>query len=297
MTFEQLAVFVAVAEREHLTRAAEALHLTPSAVSAALRKLEDFYGVQLFDRVGRGLAITAEGRLFLEEARTLLARMRSAERFLGELGRLERGDLSVAASQTIASYWLPRVLMLFHARFPKVQLSLSIGNTETVAKAIESGAAEIGFIEGTLDNPVLRKHRVADDALMIVARPDHPLARAARVSAQDLVDKSSWVLREQGSGTRSTFEAALAAHGIEPQALDVVMELPSNEAVLSAVRSGQVATAVSGVVAAPWIAAGALVEVDFALPTRAFELLSHKERHLSKAAEQLVALSLAQAAQ
>lgn len=297
MTFEQLAVFVAVAEREHLTRAAEALHLTPSAVSAALRKLEDFYGVQLFDRVGRGLAITAEGRLFLEEARTLLARMRSAERFLGELGRLERGDLSVAASQTIASYWLPRVLMLFHARFPKIQLSLSIGNTETVAQAVESGTAEIGYIEGTLDNPLLRKHRVADDALMIVTRPDHLLTHAARVSAQDLVDKSTWVLRERGSGTRSTFEAAMATHGIEPAALDVVMELPSNEAVLSAVRSGNVATAVSGVVAAPWIAAGALVEVDFALPTRAFELLSHKERHLSKAAEQLMAFSLPQTAQ
>ena len=64
MTFEQLTIFVAVAEREHLTRASEALHLTPSAVSSAIRKLEDRYGVQLFDRVGRGLAITAEGRLF-----------------------------------------------------------------------------------------------------------------------------------------------------------------------------------------------------------------------------------------
>lgn len=292
MTFEQLTIFVAVAEREHLTRASEALHLTPSAVSSAIRKLEDRYGVQLFDRVGRGLAITAEGLLFLEEARATLTRMRSTERFLGELGGLRRGVLSVAASQTIASYWLPGVLMAFHASYPGIELSLSIGNTETVAKAIENGAAEIGYVEGELDNPLLRKRHIADDALMIVTRPGHPLANGKPVRPEDLIEKTSWVLREPGSGTRSAFEAAMEGVGVQPAALDVVMELPSNEAVLSAVRSSRVASAVSAAIAAPWIAAGGLADVNFKLPARSFMLLSHKERHQSRAAEQLMANSL-----
>ena len=292
MTFEQLTIFVAVAEREHLTRAAEALHLTPSAVSSAVRKLEDFYGVQLFDRVGRGLVITAEGRLFLDEARATLARMRSAERFLGELGGLQRGVLTIAASQTIASYWLPGVLMGFHTRYPGIELSLSIGNTETVAKAVETGAAEIGYVEGELDNPLLHKRHIADDALMIVTRPGHPLSEGRPARPRDLIEKTSWVLREPGSGTRSAFEAALEREGIAAFELDVVMELPSNEAVLSAVRSSQVASAVSSAAVAPWIAAGGLACVNFKLPARSFTLLSHKERHLSRAAQQLTSVSL-----
>ena len=80
--------------------------------------------------------------------------------------------------------------------------------------------------------------------------------------------------------------------GVQPAALDVVMELPSNEAVLSAVRSSRVASAVSAAAAAPWIAAGGLACVNFQLPSRSFMLLSHKERHLSRAAEQLMADSL-----
>ncbi len=292
MTFEQLTIFVAVAEREHLTRAAEALHLTPSAVSSAVRKLEDFYGVQLFDRVGRGLAITAEGRLFLDEARATLTRMRSAERFLGELGGLQRGVLSIAASQTIASYWLPGVLMGFHTRYPGIEFSLSIGNTETVAKAVETGAAEIGYVEGELVNPLLRKRHIADDALMIVTSPGHPLSDGRPVTPAELIEKTSWVLREPGSGTRSAFEAAMEGVGVGPSSLDVVMELPSNEAVLSAVRSSRVASAVPAAAAAPWIAAGGLACINFELPARSFMLLNHRERHLSRAAEQLMADSL-----
>src|SRR6187402_554998 len=114
MTFEQLAIFVAVAEREHLTRASEAIRLTPSAVSAAIKNLEAFYSVELFHRVGRRIELTPTGRAFLIEARTTLARVRSAELMLSELGGLRRGALSIYASQTIASYWLPPVLMRFH---------------------------------------------------------------------------------------------------------------------------------------------------------------------------------------
>lgn len=292
MTVEQLVVFVAVAEREHLTRAAEALHLTPSAVSSALRKLEDFYQVALFDRVGRGLVLTAEGRVFLEEARAALARIRSAEQALGELGGLERGQLSVYASQTIASYWLPEVLMRFHARYPGIELKLAIGNTTTVADAVAKGEAELGYIEGTLDNPRLKKRHLTDDALMVVVGPGHPLADGRAVTAEELVAATGFVLREEGSGTRFEFEHAMAGFGIAAADLDVVMVLPSNEAVLSAVRSGRAATAVSGAVAAPWLASGGLKRVNFDLPSRAFQLLSHKERHLSKAAAALVGFSL-----
>ena len=115
MTLEQLAILIAVAEREHLTRAADAINLTPSAVSSAIKNLEQHYGVELFHRVGRRIELTDTGRIFFGEARETLARARSAELVLSELGGLMRGTLSVHASQTIASYWLPPRLMAFRA--------------------------------------------------------------------------------------------------------------------------------------------------------------------------------------
>ncbi|WP_176083868.1 LysR family transcriptional regulator [Martelella sp. HB161492] len=294
MTFEQLVIFVEVAEREHLTRAAEALHLTPSAVSSAVRKLEEFYAVKLFDRVGRGIVLTAEGRVFLEEARATLKRIRSAEQVLAELGGLERGALSIYASQTIASYWLPRVLMRFHARYPGIELAVTIGNTAIVGAAVADGAAELGFIEGAFEHDLVRKRHLADDALLVVVAPSHPLADGRPVTPGELARQTSFVLREVGSGTRSEFEHAMEGFGIAASGLNIAMVLPSNEAVLTAVRAGRAATAISGSVAAPWLAAGKLAEVNICLPSRAFHLLSHRERHLSKAAAEMVALAVAE---
>jgi DNA-binding transcriptional LysR family regulator len=91
VTLEQLRIFVAVAEREHVTRAAAALNLTQSATSAAIQALERRYGARLFDRVGRGISLTETGRVFLEEARAVLARAAAAERALADLGDLRRG--------------------------------------------------------------------------------------------------------------------------------------------------------------------------------------------------------------
>jgi len=139
MTFEQLSIFVAVAEREPLTRAAAAIGLPPSAVSPAIRNLEASYQVAPLHRVGRRIELTAEGRLFLEEARATLARARAAELMLSELGGLSRGRLAIHASQTVASYWLPPLLMRFHADYPGIELELTIGNTASVAKAVHAG--------------------------------------------------------------------------------------------------------------------------------------------------------------
>jgi DNA-binding transcriptional LysR family regulator len=296
MTFEQLQIFVAVAEREHLTRAAEAINLTPSAVSSAIKNLEGFYGVDLFHRVGRRIELTEAGRIFLGEAKATLARARAAEFTLAELGGLKRGELIVHASQTIASYWLPPVLMRFHHNYPHINIEMTIGNTRSVSEAVRSGAANIGFIEGEIDEPALASREIATDALVIVVGPRHPWADGRALTPDDLVRNTFWVLREEGSGTRSEFENGLARHGVKIGALSVALTLPSNEAVMSAVTSGLCATAVSRLAAAPLLDRGKLVAVPVDLPPRKFMMLRHKERHHSRAAEALATISLAQTA-
>lgn len=289
MTLEQLRVFVAVAERQHVTRAAEALNLAQSAVSAAIATLEGRHAIKLFQRVGRGIALTDAGALFLDEARAVLARAAGAEQVLADLGGLRRGTLALQASQTIASYWLPRHLVAFRRAHPGIALRLSVGNTAQAAAAVLAGAAELGFVEGDVADPALTGRPVARDQLVIVVGPGHPWATQPPPSPAALLD-SDWVLREPGSGTRSVFEAALEGFGLAPAGLRVALELPSNEAVRAAVEAGLGATALSGSVAAPSLEAGLLHQVPLALPERAFTVLFHADRRRSRAADALLAL-------
>lgn len=293
MTLEQLRIFVAVAERLHMTRAAEALHLTQSAVSAAVHALETRHGTRLFDRVGRGLALNAAGTAFLPEARAVLARAEAAERLLDELAGLKRGSVRLFASQTIAAYWLPPRMAAFAQSHPGVELHLSIGNTHRVVEAVLAGEAELGLIEGAEDAPRLERTRIGADRLIVVAAPDHPLAgREAALTAADL-KALDWALREPGSGTRSEFEAALP-RGIAAFDLKTALVLPSNEAILTAVAAGGGAggglvTAISELAARPLIEAGRLVRLPLDLPERPFYRLRHRERGASRAAEAFAA--------
>ena len=290
MTLEQLRIFVAVAEREHVTRAARALSLTQSAVSGALAALEARHGVQLFDRVGRNVVLNAVGRTFLPEAKAVLARAAAAELALADLGALHRGRLSLHASQTIASYWLPRRLVAFRAQFPGVELDVRIGNTREAAQAVRDGAAELGFVEGEVADPVLTQESVGSDQLVLLVRSDHPWAEAEELRAADLL-QVSWVLREVGSGTRASLEAAIRADGADPDKLPVVLTLPSNEAVLAAAEAGAGATALSASVAAGSLTRRALVKARYRLPVRTYRLLRHKERYRTRAGDAFVDLA------
>lgn len=283
MTLDQLRIFIAVAEREHLTRAAEALNLTPSAVSAAIHALETRYGVHLFHRIGRRIELSQTGRLFLLEAKAAQRSARLAELALTELGGLQRGTLTIQASQTVASYWLPPFLVGFKAAHPAIGVVLREGNSADVAAAILDGTADLGFAEGIIDDPTLKVVAVARDRLVVVASPDHPLANR-KASAKNLIE-ATWVLREAGSGTRSAFEAALRTHDIDPALLSAALELPTNEAVCVAVRSSSHLSVVSDLVARPHIDAGRLALIAINLGTRAFSLVRHKERYRTRASE------------
>ncbi|HMN72024.1 MAG TPA: LysR family transcriptional regulator [Rhodoblastus sp.] len=278
MTLEQLAIFIAVAEREHLTKGAAAVGLSPSAVSAAIKTLEGAYNVDLFHRVGRRIELTGAGRLFLAEARRTLASVKDAEGLLSELGGLRTGHLDIEASQTIANYWLPTRLLRFRALRPGISLGFRDGNTAGVVQAVISGRAELGFIEGTVDEPALAARPLHADELLVVR------SSRAGAAASDRLHELQWIMREPGSGTRAEFEAALAAIGIDSAALPVALTLPTNEAVLSAVRGSSCVAALSRLVVAPFVASGELLVLDVVLEPRRFTILRHKERRLSAAA-------------
>ena len=290
MTLEQLRIFVAVAELEHVTRASQSLNLTQSATSAAIAALESRYATKLFSRIGRRIELTNAGRVFLVEARAVLARAASAETVLSDFAGLARGSLSLAASQTVGNYWLPPLLHRYQSLHPGIRLSLRIGNTEQVAAWVIEGIADLGVIEGKLDEPALAIQPIADDELVLVVGARHPWAKRRSVAPRDLRN-TSWVLRERGSGTRAIFEDALAKFGLAATDLDVALELPSNEAVRSAVAAGAGATVISKLVVAALLKTRALVALDLPLEKRHFSILRHEERYLTKAEREFYRLA------
>lgn len=287
MTLEQLRIFVAVAEREHVTRAAGDLNLTQSATSAAVAALEARHQTKLFDRVGRRISLTDAGRLFLTEAKAVLARATAAELVLADLAGLKAGALSLAASQTVGNYWLPRFIHAFRSAHPGISVTLDIGNTETVAAMVRAGEANLGFVEGPVEEQSLMTTVVAEDEMVLVAPSGHDWVRAR--GKLDLTS-ARWVLRELGSGTRSILEPLLKREGIALTTLDVGLVMPTNESVRAAVEAGAGVTVLSRLVVDKAIRTGTLALVDHPVPRRPFILLRHTDRYATAGEKEFVRL-------
>jgi DNA-binding transcriptional LysR family regulator len=211
---------------------------------------------------------------------------RRAAAFAGFAG-LKAGKLMVAASETVARYWLPSRLQAFQAANPGIEVNVRIANTERAAMDVREGEADLGFVEGEVDDGALSVRRVDADALVVVVGPRHPLAKQPKLSA-GWMTRTPWILREPGSGTRAMFERVLKKRGLGLSDL-VKIELASNEAIRTAVESGVCATAISDLVVEKSIAAKTLFRVDGELAKRAFYAVRPKERHVSNAEAALLA--------
>jgi len=290
MTLDQLQIFIAVAEREHVTRAADALGLAPPSVSAAVASLEREFVTKLFHRVGRGIILTEGGTLLLDEARALVNRADAVKLAMREFTGLSRGRLEIKASQTIASHFLPPRLVDFHQAYPGVALVVSIGNSTQVVEAIIRGNIELGFIEGPeeeLQDACLAVEMIATDDLVAVVSVNHPWGIMKKFTIDDLTG-GKWVLREDGSGTRAAFVKALDTLGIPYGSLNIAIELPSNEAVLAAVLAGAGASILSARVCADAIKAGTLKCLPVSLAPRAFYAVQHADHYRSRAVSALL---------
>lgn len=292
MTFEQLRIFVAVAEREHLSRAARALDRTQSSVSVAIASLEREFGSKLFHRMGRGIALTEAGRLFLDETRAILARIDATALLMRDVRGLDHGRLSIKASQTIVSHLLPPALVAFHRSYPGIALAVSLGNSSDVALAVLEGSVELGFVEGLASAPArpkLTAETIGHDKLVLIVPPNHRWTGRSDLGAEDLA-AGTWVLREDGSGTRAVFVDTMAGLGVKTTRLDIAIELPSNEAVLAAVAAGAGAAVLSLSVCAHGIAAGRVVLVPLVLEDRAYHAVQNAECVRSRAVAALLAI-------
>jgi DNA-binding transcriptional LysR family regulator len=287
MTLEQLRIFVAVADRGHVTRAAAAMGITQSAASSAIAALESRYRSRLFNRIGRGIELTETGRQFLPEARAVLDRVAVARAVLEDLAGSPAGAILIAASHTIANYWLPRRLAAFHAANPGVRLDVTIRNTREVESAVADGQAHLGLVEGPTQHRSLARLQVDTDRPLLVVAADHPPLPRNKRGQIDL-RAIRWVVREEGSGTRRVLEDLAAREGLSLDTLNIFLVLPGNEAIREAVEAGAGATIISEHVVASALAVGRLRAHPIDLPQRDFVVLQHLGRHASIAQQAFV---------
>ncbi len=232
-TLRQLKIFDTVARNMSFARAAEELHLTPPALSIQIKQLAEVFGQPLFEQIGKRISLTSAGIVAWAACRDILNRLEQLAQELGALQGLERGTLKLATLAT-AKYFIARLLGDFCAQHPGVDTSLFLGNRETLLERLARNQDDLYILGQPPEHANVVAESFADNPLVLVARPDHPLVGKSNIDPSSLRNVP-FIQREPGSGTRLAAENFFAYHDI---VLKVRMEMASNEAVKQVVAGG-----------------------------------------------------------
>ena len=232
---QQLRTFCVVAEKKSFTKAEERVHRTQPTISGQISALESVYGTTLFDRSGREIVLTETGKILYDHARRILELVDKSKDKVNELKRIVRGDLIIGASTIPGTYILPKTLKDFKKKYPEVNVSLHISNSEDVIYKILDHTLEIGAVGEKIKDKRLEYMDLAKDRVVLVVPPHHRWAKKSSVTIDDL-RKEPFIYREERSGTRKSVEVALKNKGIKK--LNVTIELGSTEAVKEGVKAG-----------------------------------------------------------
>src|SRR5690606_12012155 len=283
VTFRQLRVFSEVARQLSFSRAAEALHLTPPAVTMQVKELERQVGMPLFDRQGRQVQLTTGGEYFLLYARRLLSTLKDADNVMARFKGVQTGALTVGIIST-AGYFLPQLLALFRAEHPGVDVHLDV--TRDITKLMDrlhSNELDLAVMGRPPREYALRSEAFAPHAMVFVCPAGHPLLSAGHPPVEALA-KHPLLVREKGSEIREVLDAYLKQHG---SAARIGMEIASNETIKAAVMAGLGVGFLSLHAVANEVRHGLLRIVDFegARMMRSWHIVHEVSKVLSPAAE------------
>ncbi len=281
LTLHQLRIFAAVARHGSFARAAQALHLAPPTLSLQVKQLGETVGLPLFEQIGKRIYLTPAGELLSQAAREVEERLLQLADDVAALRGVERGRVRVAVLTT-AQYVVPKLLGAFCAAHPGIDVAMHVGNREDLLQRLASNQDDLYVLGAAPEHLDVVAEPFADNPLVLIAPPGHALAHQRAIDPQRLADEP-FVLREPGSGTRSTAERFFAEQGVR---LRVRLEVGSNEAVKQTVAGGLGVAVLSAHAVAAELALGELVALDvrgFPL-LRRWQLLHPAGKRLSPAA-------------
>ncbi len=283
MTIRHLRVFLAVCESGTTVAAAEALRISQPSVSAAVTELERFYGVRLFDRIGKRLHLTDAGSRFRQYALHVVSLFDQMEREVRDSETM--GVLRVGSSITIGKELLPGFLTRLKERYPALRAEVVVNNSDHVERAVLENEIDIGFVEGATRHEAIYREAFYRDRLVFLCHPGHAFAGKRGVPPEALAGED-FLYREKGSAGRELADGLLAARGVEIRPL---WQSISTQTIVSAVRAGL------GVAVLPYLlvrdALGrgevAAFEVEGIAPERSFAIIRHRNKYVTRGMQAL----------
>jgi len=241
----QLLVFIEVAESKNITLASKRLHISQPSVSIQIKRLEQEYGVRLFDRTNKGVVLTRAGEILYDYSTRAINTMQEAKELISGLSYDRHRRIKLGATLTIGEYILPHVIGYLDDCCDNLDFSVKIANTQIVAQDVLENRIHLALVEGPVpENPALSIETFWYDELALVVPSNHPWAKRSSVTFQELCNERM-ITREKGSGTRKVMELALIRGGFEPYRLNIIAELGSTEAIKQAVIEGLGVTIIS----------------------------------------------------
>ncbi len=277
MTLRHLKIFLAVCDNGYnVTKAAQALYIAQPAVSAAIRELEEYYGVKRFDRISRRFYITEAGKKFYQYARHVDSLFDQMEKEMRDWEAL--GVLRIGSSITVGSWLMPEYVKRFSEQYPQMQVQVKVEQSEQLEKKLLNNELDFACMEGVIHEPGLVGEEFLEDSLLPVIQAGAGIAPWEIITLEKF-QRQHFLLREPGSGTREIFDSVVQTAGFSVRP---VWESASNTALLNAACAGLGVTVLSSRVVAKMIAEGQLVpfQVEGLNFKRQFRIVYHQNKYL-----------------
>lgn len=276
MTLRHMKIYVAVFQHSNITRAAEELHLAQPSVSLAVKELEEYYGVRLFERRGRRILPTEVGREFYGYALHIASLFDEMETRIKNWDRI--GTLRIGTSITIGTHILPELLHRFQEQFPEVRTEAEINNSSLIERRVLDNAIDVGLIENQPEHEDICAVPFMRDELAAILPPGHALGRRKKITLEQLAEYP-FLMREKGSAGREILDAAFA---LRQQAVHPIMESVSTQAIVRGVAEGLGVAVLPYLLVRRAIREGAVIQVSLAEPMeRNLNIIYHKSKYLT----------------
>lgn len=232
---QHLEVFVKVVEKENFSKAAEELHMTQPAVSQYIRTLEESIGTRLLERSNKYVRLNKAGEIVYHHAKEILALYTKMQALVDDLTKKASGPIAIGASYTFGEYILPHIIAKMQVQYPDINPSIKIQNTKEIIELVKMHQLDIGIIEGFFKEDTLNSEVVSEDKMVIVASPSHHLLSKEQGKRISDLAEETWILREEGSGTREAAENLFRRFDFTPKK---IMEFGSTQLIKESVEAG-----------------------------------------------------------
>lgn len=288
MTIRLIKIFLEVFKEQNITKASKRLHMTQPAVTRAIKEIENYYGICLFERINHRLSVTPTGKMFYSYALHIMDTFDEMEKSLRNWDSF--GILRVGASITIGNTYLIDIVSQFKSHSPNIKVYCNIRNSNDLQQALISNKLDLALLEGSANNNEIVTKVLSNDEFVLIVPPNHPLTQKNRIFLHEL-SKYDFILREKGSAVRAYIDSIFGIKGIN---IEPVWESVSTQAIVKAVNKGFGISILPRMLAKNDIEKGNVVKckIQDVNLQRKFFIAWHKNKYLNKSAQKFIDLCL-----